>query len=26
MAIAIEDVMTRLDQLREGLVEMRGYL
>ena len=26
MAIAIEDVVTLLDQLREGLVEMRGYL
>jgi len=26
MAPAIEEVVARLDQLREGLVEMRGYL
>jgi len=26
MAIAIEEVLAHLDQLREGLVEMRGYL
>ena len=24
--IAIEDVQSRLNQLRQGLVEMRGYL
>jgi len=26
MAMAIEEVVARLAQLREGLVEMRGYL
>jgi len=24
--IAIEEIVSRLNQLREGLVEMRGYL